>query len=181
MASGKLLGICGSLRAGSYNRKLLREAVRIYDPADYIEADLRLPLYDGDLEEDDGIPAAVQLLADQIAAADAVVISGPEYNKGLSGALKNALDWVSRTKGSPWRDKPVAIMAATGGRAGGERTQWTLRLCLTPFRPRLLAGPEVLVGNCSGQFDEEGRLVNDRYEATLTELMAELRAEVARG
>jgi chromate reductase len=181
MASGKLLGICGSLRAGSYNRKLLREAVRIYDPADYIEADLRLPLYDGDLEDAEGIPAAVQLLADQIAAADAVVISGPEYNKGLSGALKNALDWVSRTKGSPWRDKPVAIMAATGGRAGGERTQWTLRLCLTPFRPRLLAGPEVLVGNCSGQFDEEGRLVNDRYEATLTELMAELRAEVARG
>ena len=181
MASGKLLGICGSLRAGSYNRKLMREAVRIYDPANYIEADLRLPLYDGDLEEDDGIPAAVQLLADQIAAADAVVISGPEYNKGLSGALKNALDWVSRTKGSPWRDKPVAIMAATGGRAGGERTQWTLRLCLTPFRPRLLAGPEVLVGNCSGQFDEEGRLVNDRYEAALTELMAELRAEVARG
>ena len=181
MASGKLLGICGSLRAGSYNRKLMREAVRIYDPANYIEADLRLPLYDGDLEEDDGIPAAVQLLADQIAAADAVVISGPEYNKGLSGALKNALDWVSRTKGSPWRDKPVAIMAATGGRAGGERTQWRLRLCLTPFRPRLLAGPEVLVGNCSGQFDEEGRLVNDRYEATLTELMAELRAEVARG
>lgn len=180
MASGKLLGICGSLRAGSYNRKLLREAVRIYDPADYIEADLRLPLYDGDLEDAEGIPAAVQLLADQIAAADAVVISGPEYNKGLSGALKNALDWVSRTKGSPWRDKPVAIMAATGGRAGGERTQWTLRLCLTPFRPRLLAGPEVLVGNCSGQFDEEGRLVNDRYEATLTELMAELRAEVAR-
>lgn len=181
MASGKLLGICGSLRAGSYNRKLMREAVRIYDPADYIEADLRLPLYDGDLEDAEGIPAAVQLLADQIAAADAVVISGPEYNKGLSGALKNALDWVSRTKGSPWRDKPVAIMAATGGRAGGERTQWTLRLCLTPFRPRLLAGPEVLVGNCSGQFDEEGRLVNDRYEATLTELMAELRAEVARG
>lgn len=181
MASGKLLGICGSLRAGSYNRKLLREAVRIYDPADYIEADLRLPLYDGDLEDAEGIPAAVQLLADQIAAADAVVISGPEYNKGLSGALKNALDWVSRTKGSPWRDKPVAIMAATGGRAGGERTQWTLRLCLTPFRPRLLAGPEVLVGNCSGQFDENGRLVNDRYEAALTELMAELRAEVARG
>jgi len=181
MASGKLLGICGSLRAGSYNRKLLREAVRIYAPADYIEADLRLPLYDGDLEDAEGIPAVVQLLADQIAAADAVVISGPEYNKGLSGALKNALDWVSRTKGSPWRDKPVAIMAATGGRAGGERTQWTLRLCLTPFRPRLLAGPEVLVGNCSGQFDEEGRLVNDRYEATLTELMAELRAEVARG
>ncbi|MFV1874554.1 NADPH-dependent FMN reductase [Nioella sp.] len=181
MASGRLLGFCGSLREGSYNRKLLREAVRIYDPADYAEADLRLPLYDGDLEAATGIPDAVQRLADQIAAADAVVISGPEYNKALSGVLKNALDWVSRTKGSPWRDKPVAIMAATGGRAGGERTQWTLRLCLTPFRPRLLTGPEVLVGNCSDQFDESGRLVNARYEATLTELMGELRKEVGRG
>lgn len=180
MASGNLLGICGSLRAGSYNRKLLREAVRIYDPADYAEADLRLPLYDGDLEAAEGIPAVVQDLADQIAGSDAVVISGPEYNKGLSGVLKNALDWVSRTQGNPWRDKPVAIMAATGGRAGGERTQWTLRLCLTPFRPRLLAGPEVLVGNCSDQFDENGRLVNARYEATLSELMAELRKEASR-
>jgi len=180
MASGQLLGICGSLRAGSYNRKLMREAARLYDPAEFVEADLRLPLYDGDLEDAQGIPAEVQRLADQIADADAVVISGPEYNKGLSGVLKNALDWVSRTKGGPWRDKPVAIMAATGGRAGGERTQWTLRLCLMPFRPRVLAGPEVLVGNTSDQFDDAGRLVNERYRAALTELMSQLREEAMR-
>ncbi len=181
MSSGTLLGISGSLRAGSYNRKLMREAARIYDPSTFVEADLRLPLYDGDLEDREGIPPEVQRLADQIRAADAVVISGPEYNKGLSGVLKNALDWVSRTKGGPWRDKPVAIMAATGGRAGGERTQWTLRLCLTPFRPRLLPGPEVLVGNTSDQFDADGRLTNERYEAALTELMTDLRKEVERG
>lgn len=180
MASGTLLGISGSLRAGSFNRKLLREAARIYDPAKFVEADLRLPLYDGDLETAEGVPAAVQMLADQISAADAVVISGPEYNKGLSGVLKNALDWVSRTEGNPWLGKPVAIMAATAGRAGGERTQWTLRLCLMPFRPRVIAGPELLLGNCAAQFDEAGRLVNDRYVATLTDLMAELHAEVAR-
>jgi len=180
MASGKLLGICGSLRAGSYNRKLMQEAVRLFDPAEFVEADLRLPLYDGDLEDAEGIPPMVQVLADQIAAADAVVISGPEYNKALSGVLKNALDWVSRTKGGPWRDKPVAIMAATGGRSGGERTQWTLRLCLTPFRPRLLPGPEVLVGNCADQFDDQGRLVNDRYLAALSELMTGLRQEIGR-
>ncbi len=180
MSSGTLLGISGSLRAGSYNRKLMREAARIYDPSTFVEADLRLPLYDGDLEDREGIPPEVQRLADQIRAADAVVISGPEYNKGLSGVLKNALDWVSRTKGGPWRDKPVAIMAATGGRAGGERTQWTLRLCLTPFRPRLLPGPEVLVGNTSDQFDADGRLTNERYEAALTELMTDLRKEVER-
>ena len=175
MASGTLLGISGSLREGSYNRKLMREAARMYDPAEFVEADLRLPLYDGDLEAAEGVPASVQRLANQIAAADAVIISGPEYNKGISGVLKNALDWVSRTKGGPWRDKPVAIMAATAGRAGGERTQWLLRLCLTPFRPQILPGPEVLVGNCSEEFDADGRLVNERYEAALSELMADLR------
>lgn len=174
MSSGRLLGICGSLRAGSFNRKLMHEAVAIFDPAEFAEGDLRLPLYDGDLEEFQGIPDAVQLLADAIAAADAVIIAGPEYNKGLSGVLKNALDWVSRTKGAPWRDKPVAIMSAAGGRAGGERTQMTLRHCLVPFRPRLLSGPEVLVGAAPGQFDG-ARLTNEINRKALEELMAELR------
>jgi chromate reductase len=180
MAAHTLLGICGSLRAGSYNRKLMREAARLFDPAKFIEADLRLPLYDGDLEDAQGIPHGVQRLADQIAAADAVVISGPEYNKSVSGVLKNALDWVSRTEGAPWRDKPVTILSATGGRAGGERTQFALRLCLVPFRPRVLPGPEVLVGKAKEQFDETGRLTNERYERALTALMAALRAEIAR-
>ena len=162
------------------NRKLIREAGRLYGGS-FEEVEIRFPLYDGDLEDSDGVPAEVVALADKIKAAEAVVISTPEYNQSFSGVLKNALDWVSRTKSSPWRDKPVAIMAATGGRAGGERTQWTLRLCLLPFRPKLVSGPEVLVGNCSAQFDEDGRLVNERYEAALSELMGELRKEVVRG
>ncbi len=176
MSGGKLLGISGSLRAASLNTKLVHEAARIFDPAEFTLADLRLPLYDGDLE-DKGMPPEVQLLADQIATADAVVISGPEYNKSISGVLKNALDWVSRTKDAPWRDKPVALMSATGGRAGGERTQWIMRLSLNPFRPRLLVGPEILVGAAAKQFDENGRLTNERYEAGLTELMTALKAE----
>ncbi|MCT8159186.1 NADPH-dependent FMN reductase [Pseudoruegeria sp. SHC-113] len=172
----KLLLISGSLRAGSYNRKLLEEAARLFGEAEVVRADLRLPLYDGDLEDAEGIPAQVQALADQVAAADAVVISTPEYNKNLSGVLKNALDWVSRTKGGPWRGKPVAIVSATGGRAGGERAQNSLRLCLNPFRPHVLPGPEVLVGQCEEQFDAQGRLTNVRYEKALTELMSDLRA-----
>ncbi|MBC6436785.1 MAG: NAD(P)H-dependent oxidoreductase [Rhodobacteraceae bacterium] len=175
MASGTLLGLCGSLRAGSFNRKLMLEAARLFDPATFVDADLRLPLYDGDLEVASGIPAAVQALADQIAGADAVVIAGPEYNKMLSGVLKNALDWLSRTQGNPWRDKPVAILSATNGRAGGERTQWSLRLALNAFRPLVLPGPEVLVGQASEQFDAAGRLSNVRNLATLKELMAGLR------
>jgi chromate reductase, NAD(P)H dehydrogenase (quinone) len=172
-----LLGIPGALRRGSTNRLLLAEARRLFGEAIHTEADLRLPLYDGDMEDAEGIPAAVQTLADQIRAADAIVISTPEYNKALPGVLKNALDWVSRTKGGPWRDKPVAIMSAAGGRAGGERSQFSLRLCLTPFRPRLLPGPEVLVGDSGNAFDSEGRLIDARYVKALQELMDLLRAE----
>jgi chromate reductase len=175
MSSGTLLGISGSLRSGSYNRKLIREAGRLFGPAEFVEADLRLPLYDGDLEEAEGIPASVQLLADQIAAADAVVISTPEYNKSISGVLKNALDWVSRTKNNPWSGKPVAVMAATAGRAGGERAQYALRLCMVPFRPYLLMGPEVSLAQNSAQFDDAGLLINEQYEKALTDLMGQLR------
>jgi chromate reductase len=104
------------------------------------------------------------------------MIAGPEYNKALSGVLKNALDWVSRTKGNPWRDKPVAIMSATGGRAGGERTQFSCGFAWCRSA-RVLPGPEVLVGQASAQFDEDGRLTNERNLAALEELMADLRKE----
>ena len=173
-----LLGIPGALRAASTNRLLLAEARRAFGPATQAEADLRLPLYDGDLEDAQGIPSQVQTLADQIAAADAIVIACPEYNKAPPGVLKNALDWVSRTKGSPFRDKPVAIVSATDGRGGGDRAQFALRLMLTPFRPRLLTGPEVLVADSSHAFDAEGRLIDARYRKALAELMQALRAAI---
>lgn len=173
-----LLGLSGSLRKNAVNTKLLREAGRLFAPDQWVEGDLRLPLYDGDVEDNVGIPPEVQKLADQIVAADAVVIAGPEYNKSISGVLKNALDWVSRTKGAPWRNKPVALMTATAGRSGGERAQWIMHLSLMPFRPRLINGPEVLVGSASSQFDENGILTTERYAKNLTELMGNLRAAI---
>ncbi|MEM8822735.1 MAG: NAD(P)H-dependent oxidoreductase [Pseudomonadota bacterium] len=169
------LGLCGSLRAASTNRMLLHEAGRLYGGME--EANLRLPLYDGDLEQTEGIPDTVTKLAGQIAAAPAIIIATPEYNKGISGVLKNALDWVSRVPGPTWRNKPVAIMSSTAGRAGGERAQWILRLCLLPFRPDVLAGPEVLVGSNESAFDDEGRLTNARNHEGLKDLMAKLRAK----
>ncbi|RYG91177.1 NAD(P)H-dependent oxidoreductase [Loktanella sp. IMCC34160] len=172
---GYLLGICGSLRAGSLNRKLMLEAARAYGAEEFIAGDIRFPLYDGDLQDSDGIPTEVQRLADQIAGAEAVIVVTPEYNKSLSGVLKNALDWVSRTDGSPWKDKPVAILSATAGRSGGERAQNSLRLALSPFAPRLLAGREVLVGQAKDQFDAEGRLTSDRYRAAVDTQMQALR------
>lgn len=170
-----LLVMSGALRAASTNRKLVLEAARLYG-GPFVEADLRLPLYDGDLETRDGLPEAVARLNDQIAAAEAVAISTPEYNKMLPGVLKNALDWISRTEGAVWRDKPVASMSAAAGRAGGARAQFALRLCMVPFRPFLIPGPEVMVANPGEAFDAEGRLTSDRYGKALDELMEQLRA-----
>ena len=174
----KLLGMSGSLRQGSCNRALIRAAARAYGEAELTEADLRLPLYDGDLEEADGIPPEVQRLADQIAAADAVLISTPEYNKNLSGALKNALDWVSRVKGNPWKDKPVVLLAASDGRSGGERAMHSLILCMMPFRSNLVYGPEVPVAFCKEALDENGYLADERGRKLLATLMGKLRDTV---
>ena len=123
MADPVLLILSGSLRKEATNRKLAHEAARLFGPAEVVEGDLNLPLYDGDVEAASGIPADVQMLADQIARADAVVISTPEYNKGPSGVLKNALDWVSRTEGTPWQDKPVAVMSAAAENSYDEAAQ----------------------------------------------------------
>lgn len=180
MASTSLLGLSGALRAASTNTALLREAARLFGDASFELADLNLPLYHGDEEEAHGVPASVQKLADQIAAADAVIISTPEYNKGPSGVLKNALDWVSRTKGGPWKGKPVAVMSAAAGRAGGERAQMVLRGFMVPFQPRLIIGPEVHLADSGNQFDDAGHLLSEQYTKTLTLLMDNLRAEIGR-
>ena len=116
-----LLGISGSLRAASLNTQLVQNAADIFAPEHFTLADLNLPLYSGDVEAE-GIPPAVQTLSDQIAAADAVIIATPEYNKNLSGVLKNALDWVSRTEGKPWAKKPVVFTGRSAGRCRSPRS-----------------------------------------------------------
>lgn len=173
-----LLGISGSLRRDSTNTKLIRTAARHYG-GEFAQADLHLPLYDGDIETQAGIPAEVETLANQITQADAVIISTPEYNQSLSGVLKNALDWVSRVDGNPWEGKPVALVSAAAGRSGGARGNYALRLAMTPFRPRLLTG-EVLVASSRSQFDDTGSLVSEQYDGSLKVLMAGLKAEVTR-
>ena len=181
MTQHVLFGICGSLRAASVNRKLLREAMRLYGDAAAAEADLRLPLYDGDLEQSEGVPIAVKTLAARIAEADAVIIASPEYNKAITGVLKNALDWVSRVEGNPWLGKPVAILSASAGRTGGEAGQYSLRLALAAFRPHLASGPSVMIADAASEFDSEGRLTGGRYAQMLTEAMDVLRKEAEAG
>ena len=174
-----LLGISGALRQGSTNTLLIREAGRHWG-GDFEEADIRFPLYDNDLEDQEGLPDVVQAVVDQIARADAVVVATPEYNQSFSGVLKNALDWISRSKDKPWVDKPVALMSAAAGRAGGARANYALRLAMTPFRPRLLP-QDVLIAGARAEFDAQGRLTSERYDAQVTDIVAALRAEVARG
>ena len=180
MAEYTLFGLSGALRASSTNTKLLAEAARLFGACSYSRADLHLPLYDGDDEAAQGIPDAVQDISNKIAAADAILISTPEYNKGPSGALKNALDWISRTEGNPWKDKPVAVMSAAAGRAGGERAQLVLRTFLVPFQPRVLPGPEVHLADSGNQFDTHDQLTSELYTKTLRTLMENLKAEIDR-
>lgn len=176
MPNPKLVGLSGSLRDDSTNTRLLKEAARLFGEASFTLLDVNFPLYDADDEDATGVPAIVQKAADQIAGADAVIISTPEYNKGPSGVLKNALDWISRAEGKPWNGKPVAVMSAAAGRAGGERAQMILRGFMVPFRPRILQGPEIHLADSRNQFDEDGRLTGEIYDKELTQLMSALRA-----
>ena len=173
----KLLGISGSLRAASYNTMLVKEAARVFEPAEFQMADLNLPLFNEDLEAD-GQPAAVATLCEQIVWADAIVISTPEYNKAPSGVLKNALDWVSRPRPAPMVGKPVAVVSATAGAAGGERTKSAAYLMLIPFMVDLVFQPEVNVGGASSAFDDDGHLIHPRAKDALPKLMAALKAKV---
>ena len=123
MTQPNLLLITGSLRRNSYNLKLVTEAAKLFE-GNPVMADLDLPLYNGDVEDNSGIPDKVLLLRDQIAAADAVAISTPEYNQSLSGVLKNALDWASRPGyQSVFKHKPVAVLGASPGVVGTARGQ----------------------------------------------------------
>lgn len=174
MPQTRLLGLCGSLRKASLNRQLMHEGARAFGGM-FTEGDLRLPLYDGDLEAA-GMPDSVLRLAAEVAGAQALLIACPEYNKGPPGVLKNALDWLSRVKPNPLAGKRVAVVSATGGRAGGERAQTMLRAMLAPHRAEVLGWPEVLVGGAADHFDTDGRLVTESYRKALAGLMERLRA-----
>ena len=173
----KLLGISGSLRAGSYNSMLVRDAARVFAPDEFAFADLRLPLYDGDLE-DRGMPEEVTRLCDQVREADAIVMSTPEYNKNPSGVIKNALDWISRVRPVPLTGKPVAVLSATAGYAGGQRSMGAFYLMLIPFKVKLVNAVEVNVGNASTRFDDDGHLNEEMLAKNLEKQMTALREAI---
>ncbi|HUD70946.1 MAG TPA: NADPH-dependent FMN reductase, partial [Dongiaceae bacterium] len=131
----QIVGIAGALRHASYNRALLRAAVEAAPPGMSIAVHTLddIPLYNGDVEAA-GIPPAVTALKSAIRAADGLLIMTPEYNHGMPGVLKNAVDWLSRPpKPQAFDQKPVAIGGATPGGFGTRGAQYQLRQCLTPL------------------------------------------------
>lgn len=165
----KLLAFAASLRQHSWNRKLLAVAAGIamregaeVDLADFREFDM--PLYDGDLQARDGIPAGAQELARRIAGAHGLLVASPEYNYSLPGTLKNAIDWVSRIRPVPLRGKTGFLLAASNGQVGGLRGLWQLRIPLEGLG--VLVYPSMYsLPWADQQFDGDGRLKEpDRQE-----------------
>jgi chromate reductase len=170
-----VLAICGSLRAGSYNRAALRSAIELKPPGMTIEtADIAsFPLYNEDVRAQ-GFPPPVEKLRRQIAAADALLLVTPEYNYSIPGVLKNAIDWASRPPDQPFAGKPVAIMGAGAGMAGTARAQYDLRRCCVFLDMHPINKPEVLIGQAQTKFDAEGRFTDEVGRGLIRDLLVAL-------
>jgi chromate reductase, NAD(P)H dehydrogenase (quinone) len=160
-----VLCICGSLRKGSYNRMVMN-ALPALAPANMKLSEApsfaEFPLYNVDAHEANGVPPAVQKLADAVRAADGVLFITPEYNFSIPGGLKNAIDWVSRVKDQPFAGKPVAIQSATGGGLGGGRMQYDLRRAMLFLNAPTLIKPEIFIGNVATRIDAGTGQITDQ-------------------
>jgi len=170
----RVLALNGSLRAASYNGLLLREAETLAPP----ELTIRrfglgeIPPYNADIELA-GEPPSVAALRAEVSGAGALLIASPEYNYGVPGVLKNAIDWISRPPGStPFRRKPVAIMGASTGQSGTMRMQIQLRTSLQSVEAYVMPKPEMVVAHCRDKFGSDGRLTDERTREHLRGFLA---------
>ncbi len=171
-----VLGFSGSLRRGSYNTALLREAASLLPDGMLLKTfDLSpIPLYNQDVEQE-GWPAAVETFRARLAAADALLIATPEYNFSIPGVLKNALDWASRPPDSPLNNKPLAMMG-TGGRYGTLRAQMHLRDIVLHNNMHPLNGSSVMIARAWQVFNEEGQLTDDAARQSIRNMLQALLA-----
>ncbi|MDA0182582.1 NAD(P)H-dependent oxidoreductase [Solirubrobacter phytolaccae] len=175
----KILGLSGSLRAGSHNAKLLRAAGNLLPP------DVQLEVFDGlkaippfDEDDEHTRPDAVQALWDAIAGADAVLVATPEYNHSLPGQLKNALDWLSRPLAeSPLRNTPTAVIGTSTGLFGAVWAQAEGRKVLAAIGARVI-DRELPIGLADDAFHPHGHLTDDEQALALAGILAELVGEV---
>jgi chromate reductase len=159
----KVLGISGSLRKASYNTAALRAAQELAPEGMTIEIAASIgdiPLYDSDIQAA-GFPGPVTALGDQIRAADAVLFATPEYNYSIPGALKNAIDWLSRLPQQPFIGKPVGMIGASMSILGGARAQYHLRQTFVFLDALPMNKPEVFIALAQTKFDAEGRLTDE--------------------
>lgn len=171
------LGISGSLRKQSYNTAALQACQALLPPGATMSlADIAaVPLYDDDVYQQ-GFPASVQQLREQIQAADALVIATPEYNYSMPGVLKNAIDWASRPPSQPFDGKPVALIGATPGGMGTSRAQYQLRQVFIALNASVLNRPEVFISGAPSKFDAAGKLVDAATLENLGKMLAALAA-----
>src|SRR6266852_3383722 len=172
----KILGISGSLRVGSYNSMLLKTAAQLLDGGAEMElASIRgIPLYDGDLEAAEGIPQAVRDLKARVIACDGLLLATPEYNNGIPGVFKNAIDWLSRPapdSAKVFRSRPVAIIGASPGGFGTVLAQAAWLPVLRTLGTRPWFGGRLLVSRAATVFDESGRIVNDATKEQLRQFI----------
>ena len=173
----RILGISGSLRAGSFNTALLRAAREVAGgDIEFQTATLHgIPLYDGDAEARDGEPEAVTTLKQRIIASDGVLLVTPEYNNGIPGVFKNGIDWLSR--GTPaipevFGDRPFALAGASPGGFGTILSQNHWLPVLKTLGVRLWAGNRLMVSRAGSVFDAEGNLVDAKVREQLAGFVA---------
>jgi chromate reductase len=171
-----ILGLSGSLRAGSYNTALLRAAVALNDTTLHIEPMTLhgIPLYDGDVEQRDGTPQAVRALKERILASDGLLLVSPEYNNGVPGVFKNAVDWLSRkTPGlaDVFAQRAVAVIGASPGGFGTVLAQAHWLPVLRVLGARVYASGRVAVSRAGAAFDADGKLTDEAAAANLREFV----------
>ena len=177
----EIVGIAGSLRRDSFNRALLQAATQLAPSSLHITVHdlLPIPLYNADVESQ-GIPDPVSALRNALKAADGLLIATPEYNHGVPGVLKNAIDWLSRPpKGSALDGKPAAIMGASPGMTGTARGQSQLRQAFVFTNTYAMTQPEVLVGRAAEKFDVGGVLTDEATRRFLGQFLEHFSAWVA--
>ena len=167
-----LIGISGSLRQGSFNTALLRAARDLMPDGATLEirsiADI--PLYNGDLEQRDAVPAAVTSLKDAIATADGLLIATPEYNNSIPGVLKNTIDWLSRPASDIPRvfgGKPVALMGASPGPFGTILSQNAWLPVFKTLGAQLWSGERLLVSRAREAIGQDGSLTDEKIRERL--------------
>lgn len=181
----RILGISGSLRAGSYNTALLRAAQSL--AGDGVELDIAtlhgIPVYDGDIEAREGNPAAVAALKARVIAADGVLLATPEYNNGVPGSLKNAIDWLSRPPADVpkvFTNRPFAVIGASQGGFGTILSQAAWLPILRTLGTRQWHGGRLMVSRAQNAFDAEGRLTDEAVAKQIGEFLRNFAAFAAK-